>query len=51
MASWRSDVSSAVADDFEALVDAMLPRAELHLGKRGSFLPFGAFIDVAGSRH
>lgn len=48
MSSWRDAASEEVREDFDRLVDALLPQAVRQLERRGRFLPYAACLDGRG---
>lgn len=48
MTSWRDGSSASAQDDFDGLLDAVLPLAEDLLSKHGEFFPFGGSVSTDG---
>jgi len=48
MASWRETTTQQTQDDFEELLNFVLPFAEQSLSKHGELYPFGAVTTVDG---
>lgn len=48
MASWRDNTSRQAQDDFDELLNAVLPFATETLGRRGEMYPYGATVGKDG---
>lgn len=48
MTSWRDSTSQQTQDDFDGLLNVVLPFAEQSLSRYGEFCPYGAVVTVEG---
>jgi len=51
MTSWRETTTQQTQDDFDQLINAVLPWAQALLAKHGEFYPFGAVTTADGAVH